>query len=67
MSVDLNHVQLDDFEILALRAEYEKKNLADLAKMGPIRNGLDSLHLKLYSAISQPVFDRALDAGRKQG
>jgi hypothetical protein len=65
MSLDLNHLRLDDFEILALRAEYERKNLGDLAKMGPMRNGLDSLHLKLYSAISQPTFDKALDKAGK--
>lgn len=66
MSIELGHLKLDDHEIAALRTEYARKNLADLAKMGPLRNGLDSLHLKLYSAISQPTFDKALDAARKE-
>jgi hypothetical protein len=65
--IEVKNLQLEPHEILALRREYEGKGLGDLAKSGHVLHGLDSLHAKLYSAISQPTFDKALDAHKPEG
>lgn len=63
----VREMNLEDHEILALRREYESKGLGDLVKQGHHLVGLPSLHAKLYSLISQPTFDKALDAHKPEG
>jgi hypothetical protein len=65
--IEVKNLQLEAHEIVALRAEYARKGLGDLVSMGRLLMGLDSLHVKLYSAISQPVLVKALDAHKPEG
>jgi len=65
--VEIKNLALEPHEIEALRREYAGKGLGELAKMGRMLVGLDSLHAKLYSAISQPTLDKALDARGEPG
>jgi hypothetical protein len=65
--IEVKNLQLEPHEVAALRAEYVSKGLGDLVTMGHHLTGLPSLHAKLYSAISQPTFDRVLDTHKPEG
>jgi hypothetical protein len=65
--IEVKNLQLSDADILALRREYESKGLGELVKTGHVVNGIDGLLIKLYAAISQPVFDKVLDAHKPEG